>query len=435
MFGARREPPPSTWAIARASIEAPWRRVQKAIAGDARARALRETLRRSYALYKRALVKRPELRRFRRDLPRWIATRARLRAWAMDDDCATAFVLAAPFALMFLVWIAVMFVRWLDGRDRNDALNAVFDAARRRKAREAAAKALPNQAPAAIDRTQSGREVTMTPKDLESLRKFREKLNAAAAENSDLLGTPALRAYVDDACLCRYLRARKWNVDKALKMIIASLQWRATMKPEALTWDDIADEALTGKQYRSGRDKRGRRVLVMRPDRENSYNHVENIKFLVYTLENILWKSSREREPRGSKADLAPEQIVILINFTDWSRKNAVPMATARETLSILQNHYPERLGLAVCFNPPTIFRVFWSIISPFIDPKTYSKIVFVNKKKKEKAAATMGAVFHSSAVDDDMGGVVPSAWNFDVYATHMRDYDAKKAIVMASWP
>lgn len=33
-----------------------------------------------------------------------------LRVWVMDDDCAMAFVLAASFALMFLVWIVVMFV-------------------------------------------------------------------------------------------------------------------------------------------------------------------------------------------------------------------------------------------------------------------------------------------------------------------------------------
>lgn len=39
-------------------------------------------------------------------------------------------------------------------------------------------------------------------------------------ENLDLFGMLVLWVYVDDACLCRYLRARKWNVDKALKMII-----------------------------------------------------------------------------------------------------------------------------------------------------------------------------------------------------------------------
>ena len=409
-------------------------RIRTFIAADERVAALRRDARVVYRAYKRALVKNAEFRAFRKNLPTWIAKNARYRAWAMDDDVACAFVFASPLALMVLTWLFFAFWRWVGSRDRKEALDEVFGAAKRRRAREEAAKALPNQAPTKIERTKSGRELTMTPTETTKLEQLRAKLNESAAKDPSLLATPALRAYVDDSCLARYLRARKWKIDKALKMLVATLKWRAKRKPEEITWNDVANEAKTGKQYRSGRCKQGRRVLVMRPDRENTFNHEENIKFLIYTLENIFWKSSRERVPRGSNSDLAPEQIVILINFTNWSRKNAVPMATARETLSILQDHYPERLGLAVCFNPPTIFRVFWSIISPFIDRKTYSKIIFVNKKKKEKAGATMSAIFHATSVDDDMGGVIPAEWNYSQYAKHMCDYDAKKAKIIANW-
>jgi len=427
-FAVKRRAPPTSAATR--AIE----RIQTFIATDGRVAALRREGLVVYRAYKRALVKNAEFRAFRKNLPPWIAKNARYKAWALDDDVACAFVFASPFVCMALTWLFFAFWRWVASRDRKETLDAVFGAAKRRKAREEAVKALPNPPPAKIERTKSGRELTMTPAETTKLEQLREKLDEAAAKDPSLLATPALRAYVDDSCLARYLRARKWKIDKALKMLVATLKWRATRKPEEITWNDVANEAATGKQYRSGRCKRNRRVLVMRPDRENTFNHEENIKFLIYTLENIFWKSSRERVPRGSDADLAPEQIVILINFTNWSRKNAVPMATARETLSILQDHYPERLGLAVCFNPPTIFRVFWSIISPFIDRKTYTKIIFVNKKKKEKAAATMSAIFHATSVDDDMGGIIPAEWNVSQYAKHMCDYDEKKAKIMANW-
>lgn len=429
--------PPTKFEIALDAVRA---RAAKIGLGDAFARVERDLVR-SYGVYKAMLMESPEFQALRANPPGWVGRSARARALAADDDFACAFVALSPLMVLVMYWIVSAILRWLAGRDGRDMSRSVFGAARERgrkeRRREAEAKAaatLPNQPPPHIDRTESGRVVAMTEKDKELLGQLRIKLNEAAASDAQLLGTPALRAFVTDACLCRYLRARKWNVDKALKMLIGTLHWRAERKPEALTWNDVAEEAKTGKQYRSGRDKRGRRVLVMRPDRENTYKHEDNIKFLIYTLENILWKSSRSNEPLGSNVDLAPEQITILINFTNWSRKNAVPMATARETLSILQNHYPERLGLAVCFNPPTIFRVFWSVISPFIDPKTYTKIVFVNKKKSERAAAVMGAVFHANAVDDDMGGAVPAAWHVDEYAKHMKEYDAKKAVVMASW-
>ena len=74
-------------------------------------------------------------------------------------------------------------------------------------------------------------------------------------------------------------------------------------------------------------------------------------------------------------------------------------MKTSRETLAILQEHYPERLAVAVCYNPPWIFAVFWKAISPFIDPNTYRKIRFVNPKR-EKEVRRMRTMFDMSCVE-----------------------------------
>nr|TKR65897.1 hypothetical protein D5086_0000316830 [Populus alba] len=72
--------------------------------------------------------------------------------------------------------------------------------------------------------------------------------------------------YCPDASIARYLRARNWNVKKALKMLKETLKWRAAHKPEEIRWGEVAHEAQTGKVYRSNYfDKHGRTVLVMRP--------------------------------------------------------------------------------------------------------------------------------------------------------------------------
>jgi hypothetical protein len=58
------------------------------------------------------------------------------------------------------------------------------------------------------------------------------------------------------------------------------------------------------------------------------------------------------------------EKMVWLIDFTGWTMANAVPIKTARETVNILQNHYPERLAIAFLFNPPKVFEAFWKVNS-----------------------------------------------------------------------
>ena len=75
------------------------------------------------------------------------------------------------------------------------------------------------------------------------------------------------------------------------------------------------------------------------------------IRHLVYTLENAMLNL-----PPGQ------EQTAWLIDFTGWSLTNSVPVKLARETIHILQNHYPERLAIAFLYNPPRVFEAFWKV-------------------------------------------------------------------------
>ena len=51
-----------------------------------------------------------------------------------------------------------------------------------------------------------------------------------------------------------------------------------------------------------------------------------------------------------------------LIDFEGYSYPNAPPISMAMKALNILQNHYPERLGLAVCYHPPRLFQLSWRV-------------------------------------------------------------------------
>ncbi|KAG8072421.1 hypothetical protein GUJ93_ZPchr0006g44785 [Zizania palustris] len=90
------------------------------------------------------------------------------------------------------------------------------------------------------------------------------KIGAVRAALGQLSGKKAL--YCSDASIARYLIARNWDVKKATKMLKKTLEWRSEYKPDEIRWDEIADEAATGKIYRTDYvDKSGRSILIMRP--------------------------------------------------------------------------------------------------------------------------------------------------------------------------
>lgn len=41
---------------------------------------------------------------------------------------------------------------------------------------------------------------------------------------------------------------------------------------------------------------------------------------------------------------------------------SSISVKVTRETAHVLQNYYPERLGLAILYNPPKIFESFWTV-------------------------------------------------------------------------
>ncbi|XP_024378311.1 phosphatidylinositol transfer protein PDR16 isoform X1 [Physcomitrium patens] len=218
--------------------------------------------------------------------------------------------------------------------------------------------------------------------------------------------------YATDDCLRRYLRARNWNVKKAEKMLQESLAWRASFKPDEIRWEDVAGETETGKVYRAVcKDKQGHSVLILRPAKQNTTSREGQIKQLVYMMENAILNL-----PSGQ------EEMVWLIDFHEWSLSKSIPVKTAQETAKVLQNHYPERLGIAILYNPPHYFEAFWQIVKPFLDPRTVKKVKFVYSTD----AASMklvNSLFDNSQLEELLR---EENFNLEEYSRQMRQDDAK---------
>ncbi|XP_062005185.1 uncharacterized protein LOC133722321 isoform X1 [Rosa rugosa] len=216
-----------------------------------------------------------------------------------------------------------------------------------------------------------------------------------------------------EAEISRYLRARNWNTKKAGKMLKDSIKWRLEYKPEKIRWENVAHEAETGKIYKASySDKYGRTVLIMRPGFQNTNAVNEQILYLVYCMENAI----------NSNPD--HEQMVWLINFQLWNT-SSISLKVTRETAKVLQNHYPERLGLGILYNPPKIFESFWTMVKPFFEPKTFKKVKFVYSDNPQ-SLKTMAELFDIDKLDAAFGGRNACGFDYEAYAQRMKEDDKK---------
>ncbi len=219
------------------------------------------------------------------------------------------------------------------------------------------------------------------------------------------------KAWMDEACLFRFLRARRYHVQKAYRQLYETILWRRSFGVERLMLDphlkDVKHQSETGKLYVHGKDIYGRPAILMKPRHQNTSERKtanEQIRHLVYTLE------------RAITLMVPPvEKLCLIIDFPGYSLRNAPSLKVQRQTLKILQDYYPERLGIAVCIDAPTIFWTFFEIIKPFIDRRTATKIHFCTRRAKEGTKqhmqTLMRQLFHPDELEIELGG--RSTWQY----------------------
>ncbi|KAF7327687.1 CRAL/TRIO domain-containing protein [Mycena kentingensis (nom. inval.)] len=205
------------------------------------------------------------------------------------------------------------------------------------------------------------------------------------------------KMWVSYECIYRYLRASKWKLDVAKQRLEQTLIWRREYGfYDKLTTELVEPEALTGKMVLFGHDLHGRPGLYLLPSKQNTDGPERQVQFTVWMLERTL--------------DLMPagvESLDLLIDFADKAKNPS--LGVARSVLSILQDHYPERLGLALILNVPFLVNAFLKLIMPFVDPMTRTKIKF-NPKVIEDG------IFAPEMVTAGWGGSVELEYKHEEY-------------------
>jgi len=188
---------------------------------------------------------------------------------------------------------------------------------------------------------------------------------------------------MDDATLLRFLRARKFNVDKAKEMLLNCEQWRKDFGVDDLVENfDFKEKEQVDKyypQYYHKMDKDGRPVYIERLgqlDIKNLYavtTPERQIQRLVFEYEKFL----TERLPACSSARGHPvETSCTILDLGGVSITNFYRVSDyVRHAASIGQDRYPETMGKFYIVNAPWTFTAVWAIVKPWLDEVTVSKI------------------------------------------------------------
>eukprot|EP00884_Botryococcus_braunii_P014555 jgi/Botrbrau1/230/Bobra.0022s0209.1 len=190
-------------------------------------------------------------------------------------------------------------------------------------------------------------------------------------EQLRLGGEPGLGggAGLDNETLLRWLRAEKFAVSKAYTRIVKHAQWRADYVPDGRIHEsEVKNELAAKKAFLMGHDKKGHAAafIVVRNHLKSTRDLHETKRYICYCIDALT---------RATKSE--DGKVSAILDLQDLTMDN-LDASTLKAIFDLLQEHYPERLGMMFMFKPPTIFWALWAVVKPFLDPVTQAKVSFL---------------------------------------------------------
>mmetsp|Transcript_40840 Transcript_40840/g.49556 ORF Transcript_40840/g.49556 Transcript_40840/m.49556 type:complete len:312 (-) Transcript_40840:232-1167(-) len=219
-----------------------------------------------------------------------------------------------------------------------------------------------------------------------------------------------------DATLRRFLKARGNNVEKAEKMLRATLEWRKE--------NDIANVFLkapddeTMRYIRSairhshhGFDKKGRPVYIEQTGRNDTEMLTDRSKLQTSDLVNshLIMMEYQVRvmmREASMRNGVTVHEMCNILDLEGLSLKHMGPeiLRMFRAVAVVDQDHYPEQLGGAYIINAPWVFSTVWNAISKILDKRTQEKVYVLSKGKKQ--TEELLKIIDAESLPEFLGGV-----------------------------
>ncbi|KAF4086520.1 hypothetical protein AMELA_G00107270 [Ameiurus melas] len=207
--------------------------------------------------------------------------------------------------------------------------------------------------------------------------------------------------HLSDNFLIRFLRARDFDVELALKLLINYHKWRqecpeisANLRPSSII-------GLLKNNYHAvlrSRDAAGSRVLIYRIGQWNpkEFSGYEVFRVSLITSELIVQES--ETQKNGLKA---------IFDLQGWCFSHALQItpSLAKKISCVLTDSFPLKVRGIHFINEPRFFRPVFSMIKPLLPDKIKQRIHF----HSSLYTMSLAQFFPPSILPLDLGGSGPS--------------------------
>ncbi|KAB8079420.1 CRAL-TRIO domain-containing protein [Aspergillus leporis] len=218
-----------------------------------------------------------------------------------------------------------------------------------------------------------------------------------------------------DALLLRFLRARKWDVKKALIMLVSTIRWRlqdvkvdddimkngelaaleqskSSDPAEKKKGEEFLMQMRMGKGFIHGVDKAGRPICVIRVRLHKPSDQSTDTldRFTVYTIET-------------ARMMLVPpvETACVIFDMSNFSLAN-MDYHPVKFMIKCFEANYPECLGVVLIHKAPWIFSGIWNIIKGWLDPVVASKINFTKNVQDLEKFIPKDRIYKELEGDED---------------------------------
>mmetsp|Transcript_75823 Transcript_75823/g.195388 ORF Transcript_75823/g.195388 Transcript_75823/m.195388 type:complete len:576 (+) Transcript_75823:139-1866(+) len=249
--------------------------------------------------------------------------------------------------------------------------------------------------------------IELAQQELETLRLLQE---LARAQGKAFLPSLAMAA-------TRYLGRAKWDHKRALRDMLATQEWRlAYFRDGPIPDDSVSADLAHGMVYFTGRDRLLRPALVLRPARIPPAWHKDTraaserlLKLLVFCIEYMLRYMLLPGRVEGG---------VVLLDMGGLSLAQ-VPFGPLKQILTVLSNHYVNRIFKFYILNTPSTLSRFADFGLRLLTERQRQKLQFV------KQVEDLGSEFALHQLEVDLGGTRSTISTFFPFPVQAGPFEA----------